>query len=302
MKFGLTISSLAHASLLAWGLISFAPKPFESSMADSLPIDLVSASEFTQLTAGAKTAKKIEPAPKPVVEKIAEPKELKELAAKASDKPEINTAAEKPVPMPEPKPKPPEVKPEKAEKKEEPKPDPIAEALKKSDTKKDEPKKDEPKKVETPVPPKKPPPKLDLSQIENKLALLDKREARRAAATGDTLNQTASLGSPTGRAATLSQSEIDALRAQIQACWSPPVGVADAKDLTVLMRLQLKQDGTVAVDPQTLNRSGNPLFQVAAESARRAILRCQPYRLPVAKYEVWKDVEVNFDPRDMFRG
>jgi colicin import membrane protein len=41
---------------------------------------------------------------------------------------------------------------------------------------------------------------------------------------------------------------------------------------------------------------------VAAESARRAILRCQPYRLPIAKYDVWKDVEVNFDPRDMFRG
>jgi hypothetical protein len=24
--------------------------------------------------------------------------------------------------------------------------------------------------------------------------------------------------------------------------------------------------------------------------------------MPVAKYEAWKDVEVTFDPRDMFRG
>jgi len=24
--------------------------------------------------------------------------------------------------------------------------------------------------------------------------------------------------------------------------------------------------------------------------------------MPIAKYDVWKDVEVTFDPRDMFRG
>ena len=36
--------------------------------------------------------------------------------------------------------------------------------------------------------------------------------------------------------------------------------------------------------------------------AEIAIRRCQPYKLPIAKYDVWKDVEVTFDPRDMFRG
>ena len=100
----------------------------------------------------------------------------------------------------------------------------------------------------------------------------------------------------------LSQSELDALRAQIQACWNPPVGVADAKGLVVTVRLMLKHDGSLAADPAVTNRSSNTLFQVAAESALRAIRRCAPYRLPIAKYEVWKDVEVDFDPRDMFRG
>lgn len=51
-----------------------------------------------------------------------------------------------------------------------------------------------------------------------------------------------------------------------------------------------------------MNRGSHPIFRIAAESAMRAIRRCQPYHLPLSKYEVWRDVEVTFDPRDMFRG
>jgi colicin import membrane protein len=50
------------------------------------------------------------------------------------------------------------------------------------------------------------------------------------------------------------------------------------------------------------NRGSSPLFQIAVESARGAVLKCQPYRLPAAKYEAWSDVEVKFDPKEMFRG
>ena len=45
-----------------------------------------------------------------------------------------------------------------------------------------------------------------MSKIENKLALLDKREQRRNAATGETINTTPSLGSATGRSQILSMS------------------------------------------------------------------------------------------------
>ena len=35
----------------------------------------------------------------------------------------------------------------------------------------------------------------------------------------------------------------------------------------------------------------------------RAILTCQPFKmLRPANYELWKDIEITFDPRDMFRG
>ena len=63
----------------------------------------------------------------------------------------------------------------------------------------------------------------------------------------------------------------------------------------------LNQDGSLSGEPSVVN-SGDGFFQVAAESAMRAIRRCQPYKMPIAKYDVWKDVEVTFDPREMFRG
>ncbi|RAI25621.1 TonB C-terminal domain-containing protein, partial [Rhodoplanes serenus] len=89
-----------------------------------------------------------------------------------------------------------------------------------------------------------------------------------------TINQTASLGLASGRSATLTQSEIDALRAQIQACWNPPAGAVDGRELIVRVRLQLRQDGSLSVDPAVMNRGGHPQFQIAAEAALRAVRRC----------------------------
>ncbi len=286
MRSGVTISTAAHALLLAWGLLSFSAKPFDAATAESLPVDVISATEFSQMTAGAKTAPKAE-TPKPVVEKIADTTPPpKDLTAKISDKPEIEAAKDDaPPPMPEVKPQPDKKPPE------EKKPDEIAEAIKKELVK------------PPPAPKKPPPPKLDLSKIENKLALLDKREQRRAAVTGDTINTTPALGTSTGKAASLSMTELDALRSRLMQCWNPPAGVADAKDLVVQVQFQLQQDGSLIASPRVMNRGSNALFQVAAESAVRAVQRCAPFNfLPAAKYDAWKEVEINFDPRDMFRG
>jgi len=268
--------------------------PFEGENTESLPVDIVSTTDFTQMMAGSKTAPKAE-TPKPLVEKVAEAQPAPDPTPKVTEKKEIVTAAETPPP-----PQKSEAKPEKKEP--EPKVDPIAEALKKDENKKKEEKTEEEKKVtETkpvPMPPKKPPQqKFDAAKVA---ALLDKREPQRQQATGAEINRTASLGFSSGTSQELSQSEIDALRAQIQACWNPPAGVLDADQLIVKVQLLLNRDGSVQAEPVVTNRSSHPQFQLAAESATRAIRRCQPYKLPIAKYEVWRDVEVTFDPRDMF--
>jgi colicin import membrane protein len=326
LKSGVTVSTIAHAAVLLWALVSFAAKPFEVAPAESMPVDIISSTEFSQLVAGSKTAPKKE-APKPLVEKIADPKPVDNVAAKVSDKPEIvtaSTAAAAPpeAKLPEPKAKPQESKREAAkqpeakepEKKEPEKIDPVAEALKKDERKepKKETKQEEAKPV--PTPPRKPEPKPQVAekppqQEQSKFnanqiaALLDKREPRRLAAAGDTLNTAPSLGARTTNAPTLSQSEIDALRARIQECWNPPAGAADARDLAVLVRIQFNQDGSLAGEPRLITRVSAGYQQIAAESAIRAVRRCAPYTfMPAAKYESWKDVEVNFDPRDLFRG
>lgn len=313
MRTGLTISSVAHATALLWAVLTFSANPLQSAQSDSVPVDIISTTEFTQMTQGSKTAKK-QDTPKPLVDKQGEKKPAPDPVQKVTEKKEIEATKSEPTPpteqpenKPEPKPEPPKPQP-KAEakpepKKPEPKTDPIAEALKKDDSKK----KDEKKQAEArPVPtpprkpePPKPQPKFDPSKIS---ALLDKRDPQRQAATGETINRTASLGVPTGSAATLSQSDIDALRAQIQACWNPPPGALEARELIVDVRLQLNRDGSVSAEPQVMNRASHPQFQVAAEAARRAIKRCAPYKMPIAKYDLWQDVEVRFDPREMYRG
>lgn len=323
MRKALTISAIGHAVLLLWGMVTFVVKPLEANTAESLPIDVISDAEFSQITAGMKTAKKTD-TPKPLVEKLGEQKPVEELT-KVDKKPPIQTASAEPMPIPpEPKkpetkpqqakaePAPPKPEPEKAKPTEAPQPDPIAEAMKKAEEQKkveeqkkkaeEQKKKLEEQKKKAEEQKRKEQQQRDAFDPSKIAALLDKQAPRREAATGDTLNQTASLGLASGRAATLSQSEIDALRAQIQACWNPPAGAIDGKELIVQVRLRLRQDGSLQADPTLMNRGSHPFFQVAAESALRAIRRCQPYRLPVAKYDVWKDVEVTFDPRDMFRG
>ena len=297
MRSGVTISTLGHALILAWCLVSFSAKPFRAET-EALPVDVISASEFSQMTKGVKTAPKAEK-PKPLVEKVDAPKPVQDTAAKITEKQEVQSAAEKTPPPPQPKPPQPEAKPPQQEAKPEkqaPPPDKldeIAEALKK-----------EPAKPTPPAPPKKPPPpKLDLSKIENKLALIDRREQQRHAATGETLSNTPSLGTSTGAAMTLTQNELDALRARLRDCWDVPVGVANAGNLYVIVRIQFRRDGSLDADPVVMNSITHPAFQVAAESAVRAVRRCAPYSfMPVAKYDLWKDIEVKFDPREMFGG
>jgi len=296
MKTGWVISAIVHAALLAWGLISFSARPLEAKPTDALPVDIISTSEFSQLTAGVKNAKTVE-TPKPLVDKVGDPKPAEEVTPKVADKPEVKTAAAEPehVPMPEPKPKPPEPKPEK---KPEPKIDPIADKLKKQEQQR---KIAEAKaKADAKKKPQPPQPKFDANQIA---ALLDKRDPQRTTATGQTPSHVASLGTSTSAAPRLSQSELDAMRAKLMQLWNPPVGVRNPEDLIVKIRINLRRDGTLADWPVVIATGKGEQGAIARESAVRAIIRGQPFTmLSPATYDAWKEIEITFDPRDMFRG
>jgi hypothetical protein len=104
----------------------------------------------------------------------------------------------------------------------------------------------------------------------------------------------------------LSLSEEDALKAQIFGCWSIPLGLPYNEDLLVRIKLLLEPDGSVTkteiLDHARMNKPGQGFYKVLAESALRAVKLCQPLRVPTSGYERWKELQLNFDAREMLEG
>ncbi|MGH6768028.1 MAG: cell envelope integrity protein TolA [Xanthobacteraceae bacterium] len=294
MRTGVTISAIGHAAAMLWATVSLSMVPLPIDSPNPIVVDVTSTSDFSQLTAGVTTAPQQE-TPAPLVEQIGESKPVEDPNAKVVTTREITASTEAPPPVPPPRPPAPEAKVTA-----EPTRDLIAEALKKEEAKKPEPK----IASRVPVPPRRPPqkqqPKFDPKKVE---ALLDKRVPQRLAATGQTLNNTVALGAPSGIAARLSQSELDALRARLAQLWNPPSGARNPQELVVQVRMKLKPDGTLAAPPTVLTHGQSPFFMAARDSAIRAVFRGQPFdMLRPEHYEQWKDIEITFDPRDMVRG
>jgi outer membrane biosynthesis protein TonB len=101
----------------------------------------------------------------------------------------------------------------------------------------------------------------------------------------------------------LSASELALIREQIARCWNVPAGARDAKDLVIEIRVVVAPDGTVrqATIMDQARYASDPVFRAAAESARRALFNplCTPLHLPPDKYDIWKDMLVNFNPKDI---
>ena len=171
--------------------------------------------------------------------------------------------------------------------------------------KKIEEKKQNPEKIETEVKQVSEFEKKELFDPNNIAALIDKSKENFAETTKTTKKVTQSQdrnAEPSG----LSLYEEDALKAQIFGCWSIPLGLPYNENLLVRIKLQLKPDGTVIkseiLDHVRMNKPGQGFYKVLAESALRAIRLCQPLRVPSTGYERWKDLQLNFDAREMLEG
>ncbi|HEU0081404.1 MAG TPA: protein TolA [Bradyrhizobium sp.] len=297
-----------HVLVLGYGMVSFSSRSLEAPPPESMPVDIISADQLSKLTAGSKSGDKDKP--KPLVDKIADAKPVDDLVGKITEKPPVETEAapapkppvEKPVEKKPDPPKPvvenkPKDEPKPVEKKPDPpKVDPIAEALKHEDTKKPAPKAEA--KAAAPAPQK---PKERVFDATKLAALLDKRDPSRQAATGTTLNSQASLGASRGTAVTLSQSELDAMRARLQQLWNVQAGTERPEELVVEVRIKLTRERKLAAPPEIVSRGSSPRYQAAADAAVRAVLQGQPYTmLRDETYAQWQDIVVTFDPRQMF--
>ena len=165
--------------------------------------------------------------------------------------------------------------------------------------------KQNPKKIETEVKQTSEFEKKSLFDLNNIAALIDKSKVE-SAETKQKLDKVTQNQDKEVDFEGLTLSEEDALKAQIFGCWSIPLGLPYNKDLLVRIRLQLKPDGSIIkteiLDHARMNKPGQGFYKVLAESALRAIKLCQPLRVPSKGYERWKELQLNFDAREMLEG
>lgn len=193
-------------------------------------------------------------------------------------------------PTPTTRPQPPQA--QTAETPERKKPDTPVETAKTPD------RKEEPKPKETAASSSAKKSDFDADKIA---ALLNREEPSGGGAKRST--QEAALGGNTNTGgAKLTQSEMDALRGQIEKNWNIIPGMADGQEVRVQVTMRLDPSGAIVGDPQVSATGGSDATRrTLAGSARRAVLMASPFQgLPRDKYDAWSEVVVNFDPSQMY--
>ncbi|HXI87231.1 MAG TPA: hypothetical protein VNH64_07220 [Parvularculaceae bacterium] len=275
MRFGLVASILLH--LCAVGLLFVSlPASWRTKVETEpyVPIELISQAELAKKTSVPAVAPEPKEAEKPPEE---EP-------APAVNPEPPKPKAEEPKPEPPPAPKPEEMKPE-------PKP---------------EVKKPEPPKVAPKPKPKKETGDLDLDQLS---ALVDKAKKKEEPQGAPPL--TSNVGEKpqqqVGAGDKLTASDEAKMKAAIKPCWHSAsiIGAPDASKLIVILDIDLNRDGTLAGPPRVVNQlqislSGNKFWAVAEQEALRAVSACAPYDfLSQDRYDVWREMQLTFDPSEM---
>jgi outer membrane biosynthesis protein TonB len=277
------ISAALHTAILLFALVAFPAAKMDPAPLVAIPIDLATPSELTQIKAGTAEAKDDAPL-------AGKPKDQKPEAVKEASKPDEESAK---ADTPEDKPK-----VEEKAKADAPKPEPKAEANKQDD----KPAKPKPKvAAKKPAPPTAKKHDFNTDRIAALLNKIPDAADEPAPVVPDDTPHKKVHGQSNGTQTTMSVNEIDALRARIAQCWSPPPGGLGAEQIVVKVRLQLNEDGTLVGYPTVANSGSSAFFQAAADSAVRAVYQCQPYTLPSDKYALWRDMILNFDPSEMYR-
>ncbi len=296
MRWSLVTSFALHAAILGAALIVLPnPDAFKITPQEAIEVDISNIADQSKRMAMVKEAEK--PTEKPAPKK-AEPVKKAEPAPKIAEKEvrAVKEASHEPSPLAEPK-------------KEEPKPldsDPLKDLIKKevaeeAEPKKEEVKKEQPQKAESKPKekPKKKKEKFDVAKLE---AFLNKVDESQAPEQGSETDSQPAVGETNLRGTDdqLSATIIEALVQKIRECWTVPPGAREA-EIIVKVHFGLNTDGSVIGVPVVKNYNPDPLFDATARSAVAAVLECQAYSfLPREKYDLWKDLIINFNPNMMF--
>ena len=287
MNRSIIISSVLHVILIfvtAMSLPFLAKKPLD--IPPIVSVELIQIAEKTNIPFAPKAKKiieKVKEKEKKLVSEQAPPKKVEKTKTKTvlsleQNNKQLENETPEAIPLPE-------------------------KTVKKIETK--EEKKQNPEKVDDEVKQVSEFEKKDLFDPNNIAALIDKskEESAEVLKTNNDITQDQDRNvENTG----LTLSEEDALKAQIFGCWSIPLGLPYNENLLVRIKLKLKPDGTVSkteiLDHARMNKPGQGFYKVLAESALRAVKLCQPLRVPTTGYERWKELQLNFDAREMLEG
>ena len=272
MRFGVVASVLLHLCAVGLAFVSI-PESWRPKVEQEpyVPIEIISKAELALRTSVPATTKEpipdIKPEPKPPApeEKVEPPKPTPE-----EKKPEA-----KPEPPPAPKPE-----------------------AKKPEEKKPEPPKPKPKPKE--------PEDLDLDRL-SALVNKEKQKEQQQEEPAPNAIQGERNQEQIGAGDRLAASDIAKMKAAVSRCWqtSALVGAPEPEKLRVEVQFELNLDGTLKSQPRVVNSlqislSGNQFWKVAEQVAVRAVIQCQPYDfLAPERYDVWREMQLNFDPTEM---
>jgi outer membrane biosynthesis protein TonB len=298
-------SSALHGALLVFILFGFATAPRFEDSPESIPVETVTQSELNQIMNGEKDARAApEPPPRP---------EATPVPPTPPESPPELRAAEEPAPTPPPRPEPPP--PPKPEPPPPPKPapppppKPIAQDM-----------------PAPPVRPKEPPPEKPKQDQIAKVVEHDKTEPQPKPARVYDPNAIAKLigqpkpsttssasnaasatpqGLPHHDAPRMSLSMASALDAWLTEsylnCWTPPPTMPEGDIYVAEIKVVFNPDGSLSARPVLLNPPTDPAWRAHAESAMRAVKKCDPLHVPpqyAPYFDEWKVETIHFDPRE----
>jgi hypothetical protein len=287
MRNGALLSSVFHGIVLAvliFGLPSFVEPPTTTVV----PVQIVTPEELEK--------PKVEPKPEPKPETTA-----KEVAPKPEPPVEkAKVEPEPPTPEPEPEPEPP--KPEAKPEPEPPPPPPEAVPEPEPEVAIKTPPKPRKRPEIKKAPPKKHEPKPKPDQLASILRNVE-RLKQKAEPTPQEQPKAEQPGPVSRQVSAFERNDmVRAIQQQVASCWRLDPGAKKAEDMVIEILVILNPDGSLqradVVDVARMSRDG--YFRSAAENARRAIYKCSPFRLPPRKYQVWRELTLRFNPREMF--
>jgi hypothetical protein len=105
---------------------------------------------------------------------------------------------------------------------------------------------------------------------------------------------------PAIETAKIERSTVDAFRAHLKTCTALPAGIAPTEKISLVVRVKLNANGTLAGPPTLIEASASAKGPVLLQSLLGGLAKCQPYNmLPADKYQEWKSIDMRFTPNDM---